>query len=660
MKALYIIPFLTLFVNSVVGFNPPGPTISCAVSETEYCQGDLISIDWQVENGVFDASNEFYIQLSDANGAFINSYILDSFSAFEGSGTVSVILPSSMTGGTDFHIRLIGSSPYVIGSPNLQSIVIRPDTQATHVTPIIVCSDLESFQLQGGFPADGTYTGEFVDNGIFYPSVSGAGFHSVTYEVVSDFGCSSTFEMAIQVKTTPEVFPVQVGSLCRNSIPFTLQADPSSGTWTGPGVVNNVFHPEEVDPGVQSISYSYQSPNGCTATESIEIEVLEVPEIFFASVPGVCENGEAIALTTGLPEGGNYYGPFVQGTNFDPTEAGVGYHEVHYGITSPEGCTNSASTEIEVFDATPPGFDLPLTFCTNSEVHNLDPNPTGGTFSEMATSNNTLDPNELEVGTHELTYTVTTENGCVTSTTKQTEVLSIPEVELTMDDQFCSSNSEEITSFGIPASGQLTVDDVLVEQFIPSNYAGGFHNTAYYFEDSNGCIGMDVGGFILNMSPPIPALSYDGVSLTAETDPVATLKWFLNYEEIEQTGTGFIPSESGIYTAKATLNGCDSEMSEEIDLTVSSVQEMAEVGMRIYPVPFVNQIIIDAGENWGLSANMKLYDSNARLVREWNNDQIQKLNGKYIVNSNLDNIARGTYVLILTNQKSTFRALITK
>jgi len=51
---------------------------------------------------------------------------------------------------------------------------------------------------------------------------------------------------------------------------------------------------------------------------------------------------------------------------------------------------------------------------------------------------------------------------------------------------------------------------------------------------------------------------------------------------------------------------------------------------------------------------MKLYDANARLIMEWKNEQIQKLNGKYIVNSNLETISRGTYVLILTNSESTF------
>ncbi|MFT6279187.1 MAG: hypothetical protein ACJAU0_002014, partial [Flavobacteriales bacterium] len=138
------------------------------------------------------------------------------------------------------------------------------------------------------------------------------------------------------------------------------------------------------------------------------------------------------------------------------------------------------------------------------------------------------------------------------------------------------------------------------------------------------------------------------------------LSWFLNELPIAQQGTGFIPSESGVYTAKVSLNGCDSEMSDELDLTVSSVQEMSEAGMRIYPVPFINQLIIDAGSYWNLNATMKLYDANARLVMEWNNDEIQKLNGKYIVNSNLETISRGTYVLILTNSESTFRALITK
>jgi hypothetical protein len=661
MKAIQLSSLLTFFcVTSVFGVNATELIVGCSVDVTEYCQGDLININWQVENGSYDPSNEFYIQLSDENGEFVDSYILGSFIAAAGNGTASAMTPMSITGGSNFHVRLISTSPYSIGTPNEEAIQIRPDEPASHVTPIIVCSDTESFQLQGGFPANGSYTGAFTDNGVFYPLVAGVGFHPITYEIENNSGCSSQFEMVVQVKSTPAIFPVAVGALCTNSLPFILQAEPSSGTWSGPGVTNNVFHPEEAGIGLQSISYTYQSSNGCSATESIEVEILELPEISFTAPSSICQNGDPLQLNTGLPEGGNYFGSFVLGDAFDPSEAGAGYHDVHYGVTSTQGCTNTATAELVVFDAPPPGFDLPETFCKNSPIHNLDPNPIGGTFANMETTENSIDPSEFLPGSHLLTYTIVTPDGCIVSTTQYTEIFSIPDVELSMADHFCSSDFVSITEFGTPENGQLTIDDVIIDEFIPSAFTTGYHNAIYYFEDLNNCLGMDVGGFILEAAPTAPVLTFDGVSLTAEIPLGAFLSWFLNELPIAQQGTGFIPSESGVYTAKVSLNGCDSEMSDELDLTVSSVQEMSEAGMRIYPVPFINQLIIDAGSYWNLNATMKLYDANARLVMEWNNDEIQKLNGKYIVNSNLETISRGTYVLILTNSESTFRALITK
>ncbi len=63
-----------------------------------------------------------------------------------------------------------------------------------------VCVNWSPFELTGGFPEGGTYSGTGVTNGVFFdPALAGEGTHTITYSYTNEFGCSATSSQDIVV-----------------------------------------------------------------------------------------------------------------------------------------------------------------------------------------------------------------------------------------------------------------------------------------------------------------------------------------------------------------------------------------------------------------------------------------------------------------------------
>jgi hypothetical protein len=62
-----------------------------------------------------------------------------------------------------------------------------------------VCNNVQPFNLTGGSPAGGCYSGPGVSNGIFTPSLLGAGTYEITYTFTDANGCEGSATQAIKV-----------------------------------------------------------------------------------------------------------------------------------------------------------------------------------------------------------------------------------------------------------------------------------------------------------------------------------------------------------------------------------------------------------------------------------------------------------------------------
>ncbi|WP_111706664.1 Ig-like domain-containing protein [Lutibacter citreus] len=165
--------------------------------------------------------------------------------------------------------------------------------------------------------------------------------------------------------------------------------------------------------------------NTCNSTVTVEDNIS--PAVTFTAPADLCiDEGVQTNLGGATAVGGVYLGPGVtddgNGTtySFDPTAAGVGTHTLTYTFTNANGCTNSASDDVEVFALPIVTFTSPADLCIDAGVQtNLGGGTTaGGVYLGPGVTDDgngttySFNPAVAGVGVHTLTYTY--ENNLIT------------------------------------------------------------------------------------------------------------------------------------------------------------------------------------------------------------------------------------------------------
>ena len=171
-----------------------------------------------------------------------------------------------------------------------------------------VCVDAEPFALTGGEPEGGIYAGPGVENGIFSPSVAGAGIHEITYAYTFPNDVTGVCSFFITVNELPVVTCPDSFTICEDEAPFALTGGaPAGGVYSGPGVENGIFYPSVAGLGDHVITYTYVDDNTCINSCEYTITVapiLEVSVSIAAESTIVCD-GNAAVLTATPVNGGS-------------------------------------------------------------------------------------------------------------------------------------------------------------------------------------------------------------------------------------------------------------------------------------------------------------------------------------------------------------------
>jgi PKD repeat protein len=216
---------------------------------------------------------------------------------------------------------------------------------ATILTEGIVCSSDPALNLVAR-DAGGVWSGPGVVGDTFYPSLTGAGTHVITYSITDANGCSDFDESALTV-ATPDATITPVDTLCEDSQAITLTAHDQGGIWSGPGVVGNTFNPVLAGIGDHLIIYHIINPD-CMDTDSTIITVMPNPVITINDVDPLFVNGPPVTLTA-TPAGGVWSGTGVNGSIFYPDAAGIGTHVITYEIPADRwGCRAKDSINVTV------------------------------------------------------------------------------------------------------------------------------------------------------------------------------------------------------------------------------------------------------------------------------------------------------------------------
>lgn len=375
--------------------------------------------------------------------------------------------------------------------------------------PIVVCDPAGPLCISAppialsAQPAGGNWSGAGVAGGSFDPGAAGTGDHALTYIYTDANGCSSSCITTVTVNPTPVVACGSYGPACADASPLPLNGLPTGGTWSGTGIVGSTFDPTVSGPGTHTVTYQFTDANGCSASCSTDIVVNPLPAVACGNYGPLCPGAPAIALN-GIPAGGTWSGTGIVGSTFDPAASGPGAFAVTYTFTDANGCSAACTTTINVDPVSALVCGTYGPACQSAAPIALAGAPAGGTWSGPGVVGSTLDPALAGPGTHTLTYTFTTANGCVHSC--QTDVVVHPDPVAVCGayGPFCADDAA-VALGGAPAGGTWSGPGVVAGNFDPTLAGAATHALQYDVTDANGCSASCTVDVVVHPLPQVDA-----------------------------------------------------------------------------------------------------------------------------------------------------------
>jgi hypothetical protein len=321
------------------------------------------------------------------------------------------------------------------------------------------------------------------------------------------------------------------------------------GVYSGPGVTDDgngmtySFDPAAAGVGIHTLSYMYTDENGLSNTATDNVEVFALPVVMFTALTDLCvDAGVQAGLGGGSPTGGVYSGSGVIDNgngmtySFNPAIAGVGPHTLTYNYTDINGCTNSASDDVQVFAIPNVTFTALADLCLDAGVQTGlgGGSPSGGIYSGPGVTDDgngmtySFDPAAAGVGDHTITYNYTDSNGCGGSASDMVEVFDLPAVGLSTALYYCLDapiQSVPITG-GSPMGGVYSgigVTDLgngTSYNFDPTVNGPGMVTITYTYTDANGCTDIAMSdlevldcGAVNNFEPDDPCSCLDNATV---------------------------------------------------------------------------------------------------------------------------------------------------
>ena len=197
--------------------------------------------------------------------------------------------------------------------------------------------------IQGMIFPPGEYT--LVANPNSGPTVT------VNFTVIDEDPACAAFDAFVDDSTDPSTCEGMDGQIIIGASGF---APPLDYEWSHDMGLNS-----DTASGLTAGTYTVvvTDDNGCSETLMVTLDDPPLPIVSFTA-PADLEIGDGVqaGLGGGTPVGGVYSGPGVTDDgngmtySFDPAAAGVGVHTLMYTYTDGNGCTNSASDDVEVTD----------------------------------------------------------------------------------------------------------------------------------------------------------------------------------------------------------------------------------------------------------------------------------------------------------------------
>lgn len=228
------------------------------------------------------------------------------------------IYDPSVNGGTNYTDTL---SYDINGCIAKKVVYVRQTTIG--VDTLYFCQEDDPIDLDWSATQRTPWNGNWSGNGItdpnfpgtFNPGIPGEGSHQLIYTANT---CADSMIMTIRSGGLGNDT-----SVCSQANPFFLKSSYNAGVWQGNGIVdtlNGLF-----DAGVAGIGthmISYENPFGCM--DQLLVTVTSLPTVSITGLQAQYCYKDTSYLLTGVPAGGTFSGPGIQGNTFNPAQAGTG------------------------------------------------------------------------------------------------------------------------------------------------------------------------------------------------------------------------------------------------------------------------------------------------------------------------------------------------
>lgn len=258
--------------------------------------------------------------------------------------------------------------------------------------------------------------------------------------------------------------------------------------------------------------YTVVDSNTCVASDTVLIEVSQLPAITFKNLKAKYCFGDTIAVLDIQPSGGQLTGLGVNGFTFNPNVVPFdSLITLRYEITDTFGCFNAREKSTIVYPLPEPELNIVDTgFCADLTPVSLLGSPFGGRFRGPGVSNDIFIPFYAGAGRHLLQYVFADSNQCVAADSQYVTVYPLPEPVIdTLPEQVCidgASLSVDLSPEGGVLQGIGLQGDTL---FVPSLAGvGGPYPLIYTVTDSNNCVNFTYHEISVNA---LPVLNFNGL-----------------------------------------------------------------------------------------------------------------------------------------------------
>ncbi len=274
------------------------------------------------------------------------------------------------------------------------------------------CVDNDSVALTTNL-LGGTWSGTGITDsivGIFDPSIATVGANNIYYQYTDTNDCVNTDTLISTVYALPVVYAGgDTMLMCNQAIADTLTGFyPTPGTWSGLGITDSIigeFIPPAV--GLFDTYYEYTDIHGCTNSDTLVIEVIELTQADAGQDTAICVSVQQIQLS-GSPVNGtwsnnniNSFGTYniVNSGNFEF------YYSIGTGTCLDKDTVNLIIHALPVIT-----ISNDFNICEDVQPIDLFELPLGGAWAGIGitdTINGIFDPSIVLIGNYGLEYQYT-------------------------------------------------------------------------------------------------------------------------------------------------------------------------------------------------------------------------------------------------------------